>query len=76
MFTLFIVIMSIITMVLSLLFFPKMKLGKITLDTYYVITLIGALILIISKQISLTDIKELLFNDNSMNPIKILVLFI
>lgn len=75
MFTLFIVIMSIITMILSLLFFPKIKLGKITIDTYYVITLIGALILIISKQISLTDIKELLFNDNSMNPIKIIILF-
>ena len=75
MFTLFIVIMSIITMILSLLFFPKIKLGKISLDTYYVITLIGALILIISKQISFKEIKELLFNDNSMNPIKIIILF-
>ena len=75
MFTLFIVIMSIITMILSLLFFPKIKLGKISIDTYYVVTLIGALILIVSRQISLQEIKNLLFNDNSMNPIKIIVLF-
>jgi arsenical pump membrane protein len=63
-------------MILSLLFFPKIKLGKINLDTYYIITLIGALILIIFGKININEMKELFFNTNGMNPIKIIILFL
>ena len=53
MFVLILVSLSILLMILSLLFFPKIKLGKINLDTYYIITLIGALILIIFGKINI-----------------------
>ena len=40
-----------ILMILSILFFPKVKIGKFVLDTYWIITLISALLLIFLKQI-------------------------
>lgn len=76
MFVLIVVSLCIILMILSLLFFPKIKLGKINLDTYYIITLIGALILIIFGKININEMKELFFNTNGMNPIKIIILFL
>lgn len=76
MFVLITVTVCILLMILSLLFFPKIKIGKINLDTYYIITLIGALILIIFGKINLQEIKELFFNSNGMNPIKIIILFL
>ena len=76
MFVLIIVTLCILLMILSLLFFPKIKIGKLKLDTYYIITLIGAFILIIFKEIKLLEMKELFFNTNGMNPIKIIILFL
>lgn len=76
MFVLIVVSLCILLMILSLLFFPKIKLGKINLDTYYIITLIGALILIIFGKININEMKELFFNTNGMNPIKIIILFL
>ena len=76
MFVLITVSLCILLMIISLLFFPKIKIWKLNLDTYYIITLIGALILIISKQISFQEMKEIFFNDNGMNPIKIIILFL
>lgn len=63
-------------MILSVLFFPKIKLGKITIDTYWIITLLGVIILIISGQVNLKSVGEALIANNAINPLKILVLFI
>ena len=76
MFTLIIVIISILLMILSFIFFPKIKLGKISLDTYYIITLLGALVLVIFNQISINELGEILFNNEGMNPVKIIILFL
>ena len=76
MFVLIVVSLCILLMILSLLFFPKIKLGKINLDTYYIITLIGAIILIAFGEININEMKELFFNTNGMNPIKIIILFL
>ncbi len=76
MFVLIVVSLCILLMILSLLFFPKIKLGKINLDTYYIITLIGAIILIAFGKININEMKELFFNTNGMNPIKIIILFL
>lgn len=63
-------------MILSILFFPKIKIKKITLDTYWIIVLIGAIILIIFKQVDLKTIANVFTSSSSVNPIKILVLFV
>lgn len=63
-------------MILSILFFPKIKIKKFTISTYWVISLIGALLLIITKQIGLNNLFSELTSNSSMNPIKILVLFL
>ena len=65
-----------ILMILSILFFPKVKIGKVKLDTYWIITLISALLLIVLKQIDLNNILSIFFSDDSINPIKIIVLFL
>ena len=65
-----------ILMILSILFFPKVKIGKVNLDTYWIITLISALLLIVLKQIDLNNILSIFFSDDSINPIKIIVLFL
>lgn len=76
MFVLIVVSLCILLMILSLLLFPKIKLGKKNLDTYYIITLIGAIILIVFDKININEMKELFFNTNGMNPIKIIILFL
>ena len=65
-----------LTMIAGVLFFPKIKLGKIKLDSYWVITLIGALILLISGQADWVTVGSALIADTAINPVKILVLFI
>ena len=74
--TLIIVFLCIALMIFSLFFFPKIKIGKVTLDTYYLITLTGALLLIILGKISGAEMKEIFFCNNGMNPVKIIILFL
>ena len=76
MFTLVIVLLTILLMVLSLLFFPKIKIKNVVLDTYYLITVIGAIILILFNKISFDQIKDVLFKSFGMNPLKIIILFL
>ena len=63
-------------MILSILFFPKIKTKYFTVSTYWVISLIGALLLIVSNQIGIKNLFSELTSNSSMNPIKILVLFL
>ncbi|MBO5713748.1 MAG: hypothetical protein J6R88_06110, partial [Clostridia bacterium] len=73
------IIISILTclvMILGVLFFPKIKLGKVTLDSYWVITLLGAIILLASGEADALTVGSALIADTAINPVKILVLFI
>lgn len=73
------VIISVITclvMILAVLFFPKLKLGKLSLGTYWLVTLIGAELLLIFHTVDLGTVTAALFADTAVNPLKILVLFI
>ena len=63
-------------MLVGVLKFPKIKIGKIQADSYWVITLIGAALLILTGQGKLSYIWQSLTADTSINPIKILTLFI
>ncbi len=65
-----------VVMILGVLFFPKLKLGKVTLDSYWIVTLIGASVLLISGQTNLAALGGALVADNAINPLKLLVLFL
>jgi arsenical pump membrane protein len=63
-------------MIASILFFPKIKIGKISLDTYWMVTVVGAIILLILRQADIVEVGKALVADNAVNPLKILILFI
>lgn len=63
-------------MILSILFFPKIKIGKISIDTYWIITLIGAAVLLACGRADIVTVGKALVSDTAINPVKILVLFI
>ena len=63
-------------MVLAVLFFPKLQLGKLALSSYWVITLAGAAILLLTGRVDFTTVTNALLADTAINPVKILVLFI
>ncbi|MCM1295359.1 MAG: SLC13 family permease [Muribaculaceae bacterium] len=63
-------------MILSILFFPKLKIRKITVDTYWLITLVGAALVLIFGGADVQKVGEALIADTAINPLKILVLFL
>lgn len=73
--TIIISVVTCIALILGVLVFPKIKINKIELNSYWVVALIGALLLIMTGLVSFKEIFNVLFSDSSMNPIKILILF-
>lgn len=69
-------IATILIMILSILFFPKIKIGKVAIDTYWVITVIGGAIVLIFGGTDIQKVGEALIADTAVNPLKILVLFL
>ena len=65
-----------ILMIASVLFFPKLKLGKINISTYWLVTLLGAGILLLAGQADVAAVGKALVADTAINPLKILVLFL
>ncbi len=73
------VIISVLTcllMIASILFFPKIKLGKVRFSPYWVIVLVGATVMLLTGQASASVVRDALTQDTAINPLKILVLFI
>lgn len=65
-----------VAMILSILLFPKIKIGKISIDTYWIITLVGAAVLLACGKADIVTVGKALISDTAINPVKILVLFI
>ncbi|MCF0117148.1 MAG: hypothetical protein HUJ61_03755 [Bacilli bacterium] len=70
-----IAIITIVSLILSILFFPKIKIKNIELGTYWIVSFIGALLMIVFKCISFNQIFEFLTSSSAVNPLKILILF-
>jgi len=68
--------MTCVMMLLAVLFKPQIKVKRFFIDTYWPIALIGALLLVVFKSISFSEISTGLTADTAINPIKILILFI
>jgi arsenical pump membrane protein len=65
-----------LAMIASILFLPKIKIGKIQIDLYWVITLLGAATLLLSGQADGAAVGRALVADAEINPLKILLLFL
>ena len=65
-----------LAMILSIFLFPKIKIGKLRVDSYWVITLVGAAIVLITRTAKIETVGKALVADTAINPLKILVLFI
>lgn len=63
-------------MIFGVLFLPTVRLGKIKLDTYWIVALLGAAVLLVTGQADVVRVEEALISNDAINPIKILVLFI
>ncbi len=64
-----------ISVTLSILFFPKIKIGKFSISTYWLIALTGAIILLASGLAPIKEVWSELTNNTTINPIKIIILF-
>ena len=65
-----------LAMILAVLFYPKINIGRLSLGSYWVVTLVGAFLLLITNNVGLRGVVDALLADTAINPIKILVLFI
>ena len=72
-----IIIASIIFLLIAIsaFLFPTLKIKRIRFDTYWVIALVGAIILLISNLSPVDKVIDSLFSNSEVNPIKILILF-
>ena len=59
----------------SILFFPHIRIKKVKLDTYWIIAIIGALLLAVTTLCPIEEIGKSWTSSTAVNPLKILVLF-
>ncbi len=65
-----------LAIILSVLFFPTIKIRRLELGSYWVVACIGAILLILTRRIELPALWAGLTADTAVNPLKILVLFL
>ena len=63
-------------MISSVLFFPAVRLGRLRFSAYWVITLLGAAVMLAFGPVGISAVWRELVADTAVNPIKILVLFL
>ncbi len=69
-------VITCITMIAGILFFPQIKIKNLKIDSYWVIALLGAILTVAVGGIDIKFLAKELINDSAINPIKILILFI
>lgn len=75
-FSLIIIGLSIAGMIYFIIFLPKVKIGKYSFDTFYWSPLVGAIILLIFNLLNGSIFFNALISNDSINPLKILCLFL
>ena len=60
---------------LSILFFPHIKIKHITIDTYWLIAILGAIVLVATTLCPIKEIGASWTSTTAVNPLKILILF-
>ena len=67
---------TVLLMIASILFFPRLRIKKLNISLYWVIALLGACVLATVRMHHLPAVLKSLIADTAVNPLKILVLFI
>ena len=70
-----IAVLTFITLALSIIFFPSVRIGKIKIGAYWIVALAGASALLIANLTPADHIWRELNGNSAVNPIKILILF-
>ena len=73
--TIVISVLAFVGMIGSIIFIPHFKIGKVTIDTYWIFPLIAAIILLATSLAPFNEVISSLTSDTSINPLKILGLF-
>ena len=73
--TLIIVIVTFIILTSCILFLPSVTIRKCKVGTYWMVALVGAVVLLASRLVPIGEVWRGLTADSGINPIKILVLF-
>ena len=69
-------ITTVIIMMLSLMFFPKIRVFKKEVETYWVVIVLGAIVALFTTNMDLNNLLQSIFKDSEMNPIKLVTFFI
>lgn len=70
------VLITLLVMISSLLFFPKIRIGKKVFDAYWIIVFLGAITIFLTFTLDIKSLWSGLINNNAMNPVKLVILFI
>ena len=71
-----IAIVTCLTMIASVLFFPKLRIRKFSVDTYWIVVLSGAVVMLAARRVDPGFLWSKMTESTSVNPLKILTLFI
>ena len=63
-------------MIASVLFFPKVRICKFSVDTYWIVVLSGAVVMLAARRVDPVFLWSKMTESTSVNPLKILTLFI
>ncbi|MFA7417213.1 MAG: SLC13 family permease [Acholeplasma sp.] len=74
--TVIIFLATVIALILMVMFKPRLYIGSFSVESFWVISLMGAILLILSLKVSLFEVYEGLTSSSGMNPIKLLIIFI
>ena len=73
--TLIIALVTFVLMAVSIVFFPMVSIGKVKIGTYWIVAVIGAVILLSTSLSPIHEVYQELTAPTSINPLKILILF-
>lgn len=69
-------ILTCFDMIMLVLFKPSVRIGKLKIDTYWPIVLVGAVCMISGGHADINGVLSAMLSDSAVNPLKILILFI
>lgn len=73
--TIVISVLAFVGVIASIIFIPHFKIRKVTIDTYWILPLLAAIILLATSLAPFNEVISSLTSDTSINPLKILGLF-
>ena len=73
--TLIISIITCVLLILSILFLPKIKINNFEMSTFWIVSLLGAIAILVFSDLSILEAFKGITSNSAINPIKILIIF-